>query len=68
MAQFKVVFDCDNDTFHPRFALPHAIKAALKDIAKSIDARGLDVGGIIYDENGNSIGHWDYSERNDPSS
>lgn len=68
MAQFRVTFDCDNDVFHPRSALPRAIKASLKDVAKSIDARGVDAGGKIYDENGNSIGRWDYSERDDLNS
>ena len=72
MATFKVQFNCDNASFvgdpeddmaERDEAMRDGIKAALFDVVKRIDAADsdLELGGTIFDANGNTIGHFTFT-------
>jgi hypothetical protein len=65
MANFKIEFKCDNAAFYlgdDEFTEDEIVRVLREEVPKSIAARGLDAGGTVYDINGNSIGHWEFTK------
>lgn len=72
MAKFTLSFKCDNAAFHADDeadvverdeAMRDGIRHALLEVARVIDEQDsdLELGGTLYDVNGNSIGRWEFN-------
>ena len=69
MATFQLSFACDNDAFGPGDDgyTRDEIARILRDVARVVDGADapLELGGAIYDANGNAVGRFEWSAADD---